>query len=305
MRAHAHLPGRIMPCSLCPTHGHPIARTSERKRSAGGWYLHIYAGTGPHLRRDRPTFAPGLAHICAGTGPHLRRDLSTSAPGLAHICAGTGPHLRRDWPTSAPGLAARELLGRYTSESKATEPYGGLNNTTARPPSCSHSHSPTCTDGPTYPTVAKMGLSRPRAFVRSTRLLSVSIHASAPHACTHRPTHPPTHTHHHYTFCCAPSNMHATAHDAADYCAYSLAALAHGIMSVQRSEPNGASHEAYLPCAMPHAASHAAWSEPRVTAASRAVQVERRQDLRSALGARLGLGLRWEVRRGRVLLPAV
>ena len=133
----------------------------------------------------------------------------------------------------------------------------------------------------------------------------MSIHASAPHACTHRPTHPRTHTHHHYTFRCAPSNMHATAHDAADYCAYSLAALAHGIMSVQRSEPNGASHEAYLPCAMPHAASHAAWSEPRVTAASRAVQVERRQDLRSALGARLGLVLRWEVRPGRVLLSAV
>ena len=43
--------------------------------------------------------------ICAGTGPHLRRDWPTSAPGLAHICAGTGPRLRRDWPTSAPGLA--------------------------------------------------------------------------------------------------------------------------------------------------------------------------------------------------------
>ena len=29
------------------------------------------------------TSAPGLAHICAGTGPHLRRDWPTSAPGLA------------------------------------------------------------------------------------------------------------------------------------------------------------------------------------------------------------------------------
>ena len=42
----------------------------------------------------------------SSTGPHLRRDLATSAPGLGHICAGTGPHLRRDWPTSAPGLDA-------------------------------------------------------------------------------------------------------------------------------------------------------------------------------------------------------
>ena len=40
---------------------------------------------------------------CGTTGPHLHRDSPTSAPGLAHI--GIGPHLNRDWPTSAPGLA--------------------------------------------------------------------------------------------------------------------------------------------------------------------------------------------------------
>jgi hypothetical protein len=51
------------------------------------------AGTRPHLHRDSPTSAPGLAHICAGIRPHLHRDSPTSAPGFAHICTGIRPHL--------------------------------------------------------------------------------------------------------------------------------------------------------------------------------------------------------------------
>ena len=34
------------------------------------------------------TSAPGLALICAGTGPHLRRDRPTSAPGLCRYTFG-------------------------------------------------------------------------------------------------------------------------------------------------------------------------------------------------------------------------
>jgi hypothetical protein len=45
-------------------------------------------------------------HICAGTRPHLCRDSPTSAPGLAHICAGTHQHLRRDWWSAALCLCA-------------------------------------------------------------------------------------------------------------------------------------------------------------------------------------------------------
>ena len=50
-----------------------------------------------------------LLRICAGTDPHLRRDWPTSAPGLAHICSGTPSILVRD---GAADRGVRSLAGR-------------------------------------------------------------------------------------------------------------------------------------------------------------------------------------------------
>jgi hypothetical protein len=79
------------PLAACPA---PLAACRATRMPRGSaWSVSLPVAqlppAGPHLRRDWPTSAPGLAHICAGTVP-------TSAPGLAHICAGTGPHLRQD-----------------------------------------------------------------------------------------------------------------------------------------------------------------------------------------------------------------
>ena len=181
------------------------------------------------------TSRAGLCHarcvprMRASNRAHERAQAECRRLGPAHICAGTGPHLRRDSPHASYSAGTRRSRRPRNHTAALTIRRHALVLLLAR----SYLHGPTCTvpltrshlHGPTYPTVAKMGISRPRAFVRSTRLLSVSIHASAPHARVHTPAHPRTHHHHHHhhTFRCAPSNVHATAHNAADYCTHSLA----------------------------------------------------------------------------------
>ena len=65
-------------------------------------------------------FVASCVATCAGTRPHLRRDSPTSAPGLAHICARTRPHLRRD----SIARAAVRLQ---------TRPFRSLGDCSARP----------------------------------------------------------------------------------------------------------------------------------------------------------------------------
>ncbi len=65
-------------------------------------------------------FVASCVATCAGTRPHLRRDSPTSAPGLAHICARTRPHLRRD----SIARAAVRLQ---------TQPFRSLSDCSARP----------------------------------------------------------------------------------------------------------------------------------------------------------------------------
>ena len=56
-----------------------------------GAAAHRREADGDKARRHPHAGPAHCGHICAGTGPHLRRDLPTSAPGLAHICSGTDP----------------------------------------------------------------------------------------------------------------------------------------------------------------------------------------------------------------------
>ena len=49
--------GTATPTSHCPPHSHGLAAQPCGRVC-------------PHLRRDSPTSAPGLAHVCAGTCPH-------------------------------------------------------------------------------------------------------------------------------------------------------------------------------------------------------------------------------------------
>ena len=87
-------------------------------------YRRICTEDGPSSATPAPaTSAPGtaLAHavVCARTGPHLRRDWPTSAPGLAPSAPGTAP------PAFASGLNGRTpalIQGSPTARARARTP---------------------------------------------------------------------------------------------------------------------------------------------------------------------------------------
>ena len=88
-----------------------VCRRSEAYPSAGG--PDCAAACGPH---EVGSARPG--HICAGTGPHLRRDWPTSAPGPACASCETDP-LRR-MRTGRPSLRAED-----TAHSRGYSGLGG------------------------------------------------------------------------------------------------------------------------------------------------------------------------------------
>jgi hypothetical protein len=93
--------GTATPTSHCPPHSHGLAAQPCGRVC-------------PHLRRDSPASAAGLACICAGTCPHLRRDLPTPPVGTTQVATGASTTsalgATRTWPHPPPPADLRGEL---------------------------------------------------------------------------------------------------------------------------------------------------------------------------------------------------
>ena len=109
----------VWPRSRCKLHMLPVSRPYTSMTAAMSYYTWQHCSYTIRERLGQGTFGQvvscGVSTVRAEAShpvfcmriarPHLRRDSPTSAPGLAHICAGTRPHLCRDSQVSAHGCA--------------------------------------------------------------------------------------------------------------------------------------------------------------------------------------------------------